>query len=68
VTTTYLDDNLREAGRTIFCNLKNRDNPHFPVFEAGVDFTCRRVYNIAQGEALTEEANADEMDALLDGV
>jgi replicative DNA helicase len=68
VTTTYLDDNLREAGRTIFCNLKNRDNPHFPVFEAGVDFTCRRIYSIDPGESMTDEADADEMDELLDGV
>lgn len=68
VTTTYLDDNLREAGRTIFCNLKNRDNPHFPVFEGGVDFSCGRIYNVDPGEAMTEEANADEMDELLDGV
>lgn len=68
VTTTFLDDNLREAGRTIFCNLKNRDNPHFPTFEAGVDFTCSRVYNIDPGESMTEEADADEVDALLEGV
>ena len=68
VTTTYLDDNLREAGRTIVCNLKNRDNPHFPVFEAGIDFTCRRVYNLDPGEAMTADVNADEMDELLEAV
>ena len=68
VTTTYLDDTLREAGRTILCNLKNRDNPHFPVFEAGVDFTCGRIYSIDPGESMTEEANAEEVNALLEGV
>lgn len=68
VTTTYLDDALREAGRTIFCCLKNRDNPFFPPFEAGVDFTCRRVYNLDPGEALTSEVSAEEMDELLGDV
>lgn len=43
VTTTYLNDELRRQGRTIVCNLKNRDNPLFEPFHLGVDFATRRL-------------------------
>lgn len=46
ITTTYLNDAHRQAGTTLFCNLKNRDNPLFEPFEARVNFTCRRISNI----------------------
>jgi len=45
ITTTYLNDGHREAGTTLFCNLKNRDNPLFNTFTATVDFKCRRILN-----------------------
>lgn len=45
ITTTYLNDQHRENGTTIFCNLKNRDNPLFAAFQASVDFNCRRIMN-----------------------
>ena len=47
VTTTYLNDELRKLGHTIFCCLKNRDNPFFDPFEAGVDFTCRKIFTLS---------------------
>jgi len=43
ITTTYLNDALRTAGRTKFTNLKNRDNPLFDPFEAHILFPCRRI-------------------------
>jgi hypothetical protein len=48
ITTTYLNDMHRQAGTTLFCNLKNRDNPLFEPFEARVNFACRRISNIEQ--------------------
>jgi len=65
ITTSYLDDDLRANGRAIFGNLKNRDNPMFPTFEAGIDFSCRRLYGI---QGLVESNNADEINNLLNGV
>lgn len=44
ITTTYLNEDLRERGRSVCCCLKNRDNPLFDRFELGVNFTCRRIY------------------------
>lgn len=46
ITTTYLNKDLREKGRTIICNLKNRDNPLFDTFEAEVDFKTRRIHSL----------------------
>lgn len=46
ITTTYLDNKLRDAGETKICNLKNRDNPLFEHFNAEVDFNCRRLRNL----------------------
>jgi replicative DNA helicase len=43
ITTTYLNTELRQQGRTKFTNLKNRDNPLFEPFEAHVNFSCRRI-------------------------
>jgi hypothetical protein len=45
ITTTYLDDTHREQGTTLFCNLKNRDNPLFQPFLANVHFASRRIHN-----------------------
>ncbi len=46
ITTTYLNDDHRRAGTTMFCNLKNRDNPLFEPFVASVNFSCRRIANM----------------------
>ncbi len=45
ISTTYLDDAHRQAGTTMFCNLKNRDNPLFQPFVAEVQFGPRRILN-----------------------
>jgi len=45
VTTTYLNDEHRNAGTTFFDCLKRRDGPRFDPFIAGVNWTCRRIYN-----------------------
>jgi replicative DNA helicase len=52
ITTTYLNDQHRQAGTTVCCNLKNRDNPLFEKMLIGVDFKCRRLknYDISQVE------------------
>lgn len=71
ITTTYLNEQHRENGTTIFCNLKNRDNPLFAHFQASVDFACRRISNfdpmistVSGMRVDTPEGN----DELLDGV
>lgn len=64
VTTTYLNDDLREDGRAIMCCLKNRDNPAFKTFQVGVDFVCRRIYQAEVGEDMV--SSDDDMDDLLD--
>ncbi len=47
LTTTYLDDEVhRPNGTTLFCCLKNRDNPKFDPFLASVDFPSRRIHNM----------------------
>jgi len=43
ITTTYLNDALRASGLTKITNLKNRDNPLFPPFEAHINFVTRRI-------------------------
>lgn len=63
ITTTYLNDKLRERGVTKVCNLKNRDNPLFKSFEAGINFTSRRMRgldrtNIASQGMATEDQSA----------
>lgn len=45
ITTSYLNKDHRENGTTVFCNLKNRDNPLFNKFIASVNFVCRRICN-----------------------
>ncbi len=45
LSTTYLDEDHRQRGTTLFCNLKNRDNPLFPPLLASVNFGSRRIHN-----------------------
>jgi hypothetical protein len=51
VTTTYLNDSLRENCATKICNPKNRDNPPFKTFEAAVDLVARRMYTMDKTKA-----------------
>lgn len=66
ITTTYLNDQHRKNGTTLFCNLKNRDNPMFDPFVASVDFSCRRIYNFDPAFSSTEDMDVDDEDELLD--
>lgn len=45
VTTTYLNDEHRTAGTTLFDCLKRRDGARFNPFVAGVNWATRRIYN-----------------------
>jgi replicative DNA helicase len=45
VTTTYLNDEHRTAGTTLFDCLKRRDGQFFAPFVAGVDWKTRSIYN-----------------------
>ncbi len=69
ITTTYLNDEHRKNGTTIFCNLKNRDNPLVDTFEASVDFACRRLYNFdgiakSGGPGMSIEDNRTSIDQM----
>lgn len=66
VSTTYVNDELKEEGRAVMCCLKNRDNPTFPTFQLGVEFTCRRLYDINPADELVDDA--DEMAELMSGI
>lgn len=64
VTTTYLDDNLKERGRSIMCCLKNRDNPAFKPFEVAIEFTCRRIYQSNDAsELIQNDEDAEDLAA-----
>jgi len=45
VTTSYLNDDHRKAGTTLFDCLKRRDGPHFPPFLAQVHWPTQRILN-----------------------
>lgn len=62
VTTTYLDDELRAQGRTICCNLKNRDNPLFEPVKLKVDFSCRRISDWDPSDISASDMGVDGMD------
>ena len=66
LTTTYLDDNHRRNGTTIFCNIKNRDNPLFEPFLASVHFASKRIYNMDmfQGKGMSVEAHNQVCEAM----
>lgn len=46
VTTTYLNDQHRQDGTTLFDCLKRRDGPRFEPFQASVDWRTRRIGNL----------------------
>ena len=69
ITTTYLNDDHRKNGTTIFCNLKNRDNPLFEPFIASVNFSARRIYNMdsfnsESGRGMSVEEHRSALDAM----
>lgn len=71
ITTTYLNDEHRQRGTTLFCNLKNRDNPKFEPFMAKVDFAPRRIRNMdifrgSTGRGMGVEDHTAALTALLD--
>lgn len=48
VTTTYLNEEHRKAGTTLFDCLKRRDGQFFKPFVAGIHWPTRRLYNREQ--------------------
>jgi len=64
ITTTYLNDEYRDTNTTLFSNLKNRDNPLFKSFQASVDFSCRRIYNLDSYNAPGMSVEENILDAL----
>lgn len=69
ITTTYLDEDHRRNGTTLFCNLKNRDNPLFDPFMARVEFSCRRIYNLDAVDApIGQGMGAEDHQSLLDAM
>ena len=69
ITTTFLDEEHRKNGTTLFCNLKNRDNPIIEPFMAKVEFACRRIYNLdvyqgADGSGMSVEDHQAVLDAM----
>lgn len=46
VSTTYLNEDHRREGTTIFDCLKRRDGPLFPAFTAKIDWLTRRMANL----------------------
>lgn len=65
ITTTYLNDELREAGATKITNLKNRDNRLFSPFTARVQFGCRRITSEEKPER--DDFVVDEFDTMMGG-
>lgn len=69
ITTTFLDDEHRRNGTTLFCNMKNRDNPLIEPFLAKVEFACRRIYNLdvyqgADGSGMSIDDHQAVLDAM----
>ena len=69
ITTTFLDDEHRRNGTTLFCNMKNRDNPLIEPFLAKVEFACRRIYNLdvyqgADGSGMSVDDHQAVLDAM----
>jgi len=69
ITTTFLDDEHRKNGTTLFCNLKNRDNPIIEPFMAKVEFACRRIYNLetwqgSDGQGMSVEDHQAVLEAM----
>lgn len=63
VTTTWIDDDLKNQSRVQFNNLKSRDQAPFDPFVARVEWPCRRLYSCFE-VALTPEEAAKRGDAI----
>jgi len=68
VTTSYLNDQRREEGNTVVCNLKNRENPLFPPHEVAVDFSCRRLHNMDISDLAGDDINIEDIESTLSEV
>jgi len=66
VTTTYLNDDHRRNGTTLFGHLKNRSGRMFDPFPASVAFTCRRIFNFDPAFSGSTDMSIDDADAELD--
>lgn len=64
VTTTWIDDDLKNQSRVQFNNLKSRDQAPFEPFTARVEWPCRRLYSCFEVALTPEEAakRGDEID------
>jgi len=68
VTTSYLNEQRREEGNTVLCNLKNRENPLFETHEVAIDFSCRRLHNMDISDMAGDDISIDDMDETLSEV
>jgi hypothetical protein len=71
ITTSYFEDEYRDNGTPVICNLKNRDNPIIKPFMLKAEMECRRIYS----SDLTLVSNkggmgagSDEIEQVLAGV
>ena len=65
ITTSYLNDELRNAGLTKLTNLKNRDNRLFAPFTARVQFACRTI--TSEERPQRDDFMVDEYDSMMGG-
>lgn len=68
VTTTYLNDQLREDGEVLVSNLKNRENPLFKPLKLSVDWTCRKVFEDRAKAAVVSDISDEEFTEAFDAV
>lgn len=59
ITSTFLDDELRQQNRTIIGCLKSRHTAHFPPTQVRVDFPCRRLWNFDPTSADASDMGAE---------
>lgn len=65
VTTSYLNDELRQAGHARYCNLKNRDNPLFEPLLIGIRFETRKLTEVVEAGMVS---GPDEVSQILEQV
>jgi hypothetical protein len=57
ITTTYLNQELRDCGMTQFQCLKSRDGPLFEKFKAKIIWDCKRIYNMQTSDIAGDRDN-----------
>lgn len=63
VTTTYLNDDMRKAGRVWFQCLKARDQRPIDPFQARIEWPCMRLFTLAElPTGMTPQELGDELD------